>query len=266
MESPADPPHASVYQRRRALALGAGGVALVLGVWTLGALADSDNPRAGTRGAIAQPSKRPSGLPSSGLPSSSRPLTSSGSPAPSAALSVASDSKAVPTSSTATEQSVGKSQTDVLVSSLPPPATQPSPLPVPDPPAPCTDNVLRLTAEVGQQEYQVGQRPALRLVVANAGPVACTRDIGRELRELVVVSADGATREWSSNDCYSMHPPAEVRTLVPGNPMSFGVTWAGRTSDAGCPRKRNTVPSGDYLLLAKLGDLVSAPTPFRLVD
>ena len=79
------------------------------------------------------------------------------------------------------------------------------------------------------------------------------------------MSADGTTREWSSNDCYFEHPSAEVRTLDPATPVTFGVTWMGRTSEPGCPVKRDTVPAGEYLLIAKLGDLVSAPTPFRLV-
>ena len=52
--------------------------------------------------------------------------------------------------------------------------------------------------------------------------------------------------------------------LQPGQVISYDVDWAGRTSAAGCPRSRTVVPAGQYALIAELGNLTSAPTPFAL--
>ncbi|GAA3994364.1 hypothetical protein GCM10022247_12570 [Allokutzneria multivorans] len=122
---------------------------------------------------------------------------------------------------------------------------------------------MKLTTEVGQPEYRVGQRPELRLVIANSGPVACYRDLDAGLREIVVTSVDGGTRLWSSNDCYASNSP-NSRLLQPGEGQMFKVAWAGRTSAPGCAGKRTSVPAGDYLVVPKLGALQGQPTPLRL--
>lgn len=123
---------------------------------------------------------------------------------------------------------------------------------------------MQVTVELGAPQYKVGQRPVLRLVVVNAGPVACTRDISRALREVVVTSADGATRIWSSNDCYASKLP-DLRIMQAGERQQFEVKWAGRTAAPGCPAKRTTVPAGTYSVIGKLGALVSAPVSIVLI-
>jgi hypothetical protein len=118
--------------------------------------------------------------------------------------------------------------------------------------------------EVGAPQYKVGQRPVLRLVVINAGPVPCTRDISRALREVVVTSPDGANRIWSSKDCYRSNEP-DLRIMQPGERRQFEVKWAGRTSAPGCPAKRTAVQAGTYSVIGKLGPLTSAAVPLTLV-
>jgi hypothetical protein len=131
------------------------------------------------------------------------------------------------------------------------------------PPQPCPDPAIQLAAESGQPGYRVGQQPLLRLVIVNAGPVPCLRDVSRSTRELVLTSGDGATRLWSSNDCYSP-PGADTRLLQPGERLTFTVTWAGRTSAPGCPSKRRTVPAGSYLVTPRLGALTGTALPLVL--
>jgi hypothetical protein len=135
----------------------------------------------------------------------------------------------------------------------------------PPPPAPqaCPDTVVQLTATVSAPSYVVGQRPLFTLHLRNTGPVPCFRDVSRPLRGLVVVPAGSATPLWSSNDCYSV-PSHDVPTLAPGQQVAFSVSWAGRTSAAGCPISRSTVPAGSYAVIARLGALASPPTPFTL--
>lgn len=147
-------------------------------------------------------------------------------------------------------------------------ATSPPPAPAtpagpPPPPQPCPDAVVKVDAQAGAPEYKVGQRPKLAIVVTNVGQVACTRDVGREHRELIVTSADGAQRLWSSNDCYTAKG-SDVRLLEPGQRTEFGVAWAGRTSAPSCPSKRNALPAGDYLVVPKLAGLTGAPAALKL--
>ncbi|OLR89773.1 hypothetical protein [Actinokineospora bangkokensis] len=144
----------------------------------------------------------------------------------------------------------------------PPSGAAPAPAPPPDPGAPCADPAVAVTAELGAPGYRVGQRPVLRLVVTNGGQVPCTRDVGRALRELVVVGADGA-RLWSNNDC-ARAEGAQPQVFQPGERQVFEVVWAGRTSAPGCPQDRVTVPAGAYRLVPRLGGLVGAPVPFEL--
>ncbi len=130
----------------------------------------------------------------------------------------------------------------------------------PDPNLPCPDAAIAVTAELGTPTYKVGKRPLLRLIVTNAGAVPCTRDIGREHRELLVTSRDGATRFWSSNDC-AVVKGKQSKVLAPGERASFEVLWAGRTSGPGCPVGRKAVPAGEYSVTPKLGPLVGTAVP-----
>ncbi|CAM4041818.1 hypothetical protein KIPE111705_37720 [Kibdelosporangium persicum] len=136
--------------------------------------------------------------------------------------------------------------------------------PPPDPNLPCPDRSMQVTMETGAPRYKVGQRPLLRLVIINAGPVPCTRDISRALREIVVTSPDGVNRIWSSKDCYRSNEP-DLRIMQPGERRQFEVKWAGRTSAPGCPAKRTAVQAGTYSVIGKLGSLTSAAVPLTLV-
>jgi len=108
----------------------------------------------------------------------------------------------------------------------------------------------------------VGQRPLLRLVVTNTSDQPCVRDLDSSRQEIVVWSIDGADRLWSSNDCSNRGSP-DLRTLVPGQPVAFAVTWAGRTSTPGCATARTVVPAGDYRVMSRVDDRISPPTAFQ---
>jgi hypothetical protein len=143
------------------------------------------------------------------------------------------------------------------------PATSPaSSPPPPGPPQPCPDTAIGVTAEVDKPSYESGQQPNFTINVVNTGQVPCTRDIGRHLRELVVMTADGANRLWSSNDCYSTDG-VEVRVMQPGEKFPFSLRWLGTTSEPGCG-KHTPLGAGDYLLIAKLGGVAGNPVVFRI--
>ena len=68
--------------------------------------------------------------------------------------------------------------------------------------------------------------------MTNISDKPCVRDLDPARQEIVVWSRDGK-RLWSSNDCVN-GTAADLRTLVPGQPVAFAVAWAGRTSTPGC--------------------------------
>ena len=140
-------------------------------------------------------------------------------------------------------------------------AAQP-PVPVPRTgPVPCTNAMLTTAAEVDPAVHQVGSHPVLRLVITNVSGQPCVRDLDAARQEIVVWSGDGATRLWSSNDCLN-NPTTDLRTLVPGRPVAFALTWGERTTTPGCAQPRTVVPAGSYRLMVRLDDLISPPTPF----
>lgn len=129
-------------------------------------------------------------------------------------------------------------------------------------PQDCPDQALRVAAEVARPSSRAGDRIGLSIVVTNAGDRPCVRDTGRTLRELTVSTAAGK-HVWSSNDCYA-ESTNEKPLLQPGQSVRNDVTWFGRTSAPGCAEPPQPVPPGDYQVTARLADLASAPTPFRL--
>jgi hypothetical protein len=122
--------------------------------------------------------------------------------------------------------------------------------------------MIGVAAEIDPAEHRVGQRPTLRLVVTNISEQPCVRDLDPERQEIVVWSGDGKDRLWSSNDCVN-GSTADLRTLVPGQPVAFAVAWAGRSSVPGCTGARDVVPAGSYRVMSRVDGVISAPTGFQ---
>jgi hypothetical protein len=144
-------------------------------------------------------------------------------------------------------------------------ASRPAPPPIPVPatgPVPCSDDMIGVAAEIDPTEHRLGQRPTLRLVVTNTSEQPCVRDLDSERQEIVVWSGDGKDRLWSSNDCVN-GSTADLRTLVPGQPVAFAVAWAGRTSAPGCSGSRSVVPAGQYRVMSRVDGVISPPTEFQ---
>ncbi|MCG8917811.1 hypothetical protein L6E12_18690 [Actinokineospora sp. PR83] len=225
MIDPKGPLPRGTYLRRRALAVALAAGGVVVLIWSITALLDGGADGREVRGTGAEDQ-----------PTSAPPSTSALTPPPSSSTTAAPE---------------------------PPPSPAPPP-PPPDPNLPCPDAAVAVTAEVEAPSYRVGRRPALRLVVTNAGAVPCTRDVGRALRELVVTGADGVTRVWSNNDCARVSGQ-QPQVLQPGERLVFEVNWAGRTSAPGCPLSRTAVPPGNYLVVPRLGALVGTGVPLALL-
>lgn len=156
----------------------------------------------------------------------------------------------------------------VGVSDSPPPAPPaPRPAAAPakpaPPPPPCPDESIRVTVELGQPAYRVGDDVKLISTITNTGEQECVRDIARPLRELVVLDRDGAP-VWSSNDCF-WESTNEKPVLEPGQPVHHETRWRGHTSTNDCLAPRKQLPPGDFNVVAKLGEIASAPTHLTLI-
>jgi len=253
MIEPNGPLPQSVYWRRRAVAASLSVLAVVILAWLIGGLveADDQHPVHGTASTSVLGGPTSAGVRVTSERAASAPPSSPGPDDPRG--SVTAEPRADGASSEA-----ARPTTPVP----PPPTTTTTPPAPPGPPAPCADAAVQVVAAPDVPSYPAGARPLLRLAVMNASPTPCTRDVSRNLREILVLGLDG-TRLWSSNDCYGP-PEQDVRVLPPNQPVAFTVNWAGRTSAPGCPLDRKTVPAGNYQVVGRLGSLVSQPAPLTL--
>lgn len=231
---PVGPLPASVYWRRRAAVAGIALLALVALLWAAWSLLPSGSEEQ------ARPAARSAELapPAPTGPAPAEPVPAAAPPVPGAAPTPAAPHPSGP-------------------------AAPAAPAGAPGGPVPCADHMIQVRAEPGQPAYPAGAPPELRLVVTNVSGQPCVRDLDGALQEISVWSADGATKIWSSNDC--TNPSAEdPRTLDPGRPLAFAVTWSGLASEPGCAAERSRVPPGGYRVLARLGPVTGPPAALLL--
>lgn len=201
---------------------------------------------------------------SSAVPSDDAPLSATGVPigtsAPGTTTSGGTSAGASAEGGPVSTTDESKRPDDTPRASVPVPPTEPAP---PTGPPPCTNDMIAVGAEIDAPQHKVGDRPELRLTVVNISNQACVRDLDGALQEIVVWDRPITTRLWSSNDC--VNPSTQdLRTLVPGQPVAFEVTWSGLSSNPGCTAARTRLPFGDYTLLTRVADKISGPTYFTL--
>jgi hypothetical protein len=278
MWEPVGPLPASVYRRRRWLAVATTVVVVLLVVWTVAALlGPHQSDITATRTADTAALNAPQHASPSPAPASTGPTAPSAVTAPPSRLSPSAPPPSAPSkpgaegSSSAVVPSVtppgGPATTseelrpDETSQKSVPPAT---PVPVPPTgPVPCTDKMLTVASEIDRPQHRVGDRPLLRLVITNTSKQPCVRDLDSAKQEIVVWNSNQTAKLWSSNDCTNASS-TDLRTLVPGQPVAFAVTWAGRTSTPGCAQPRTIVPAGSYRVLTRLDGIISPPTLFTL--
>lgn len=280
MWEPVGPLPASVYWRRRWLAVASTVVAVLLVVWSVTAfLGGSREPGStATRTAETAVLNAPQQAPPSPAPVSTGP-TAPTDPAATAPPSQSTSSLSAPQPATPSIPGAEGSPPAVASAEGTPATTSeeirpdetprrpvPAATPVPVPstgPVPCTNAMLTVGSEIDRPQHRVGEKPVLRLVITNTRSQPCVRDLDSAKQEIVVWNSDQTAKIWSSNDC-SNASSTDLRTLVPGQPVAFAVTWAGRTSTPGCAQPRTVVPAGSYRVLTRLDDIISPPTLFTI--
>ena len=256
MWEPVGPLPATVYWRRRWVAVASTVVAVLIVAGSFSVLAaprTEETPTIRASRAALNAPQTPSPAPVSSAPSRS---SSAPAAAPSAPAS-ARPGSGTPAPATTSEELRPDETPRRSV-----PAATPVPVP-PTGPVPCTNAMLAVGAEIDEPQHRVGDKPLLRLVVTNTSGQPCVRDLDSARQEIVVWNSDQSAKLWSSNDCTNV-ASSDLRTLVPGQPVAFSVTWAGRTSTPGCAAPRTVVPAGSYRVLTRLDDIISPPTLFTL--
>lgn len=285
MWRPVGPLPAAVYWRRRGTALASATMLVALVMATVTAPVTAPLP-----GPVPAANRAPASTPPAPGPAAARPPvaaaegsrdTSTAATTPAATSTAATSTgpkstNATSTGPTSTTTPARPTRSDPLSAAAAPdtgterirPDDTPRPsvaapaTPVPSSgPIPCTNAMLTAAAELEHAVHRVGSHPVLRLVITNVSGQPCVRDLDSARQEIVVWSQDGATRLWSSNDCLNASS-IDLRTLVPGRPVVFAVTWGERTTTPGCRTPRTPVPAGTYRLMVRLDDLISPPTPF----
>lgn len=148
------------------------------------------------------------------------------------------------------------------------PETSPSPTTTsvtPPRPQTCPDAAIRVTVTTPKSVYEVGDQPVLTLHIANAGAVACLRNVSHQLRSIEIIPVHGRKPLWDSSYCYQARSD-EVRLLQPGQSVSYSVRWAGRTAAPGCPVSRTMLPAGTYDAVGILGSIKGPRTHITLVS
>jgi hypothetical protein len=230
---PVGPLPASVYWRRRALALAAVIVVLLL-IWAVLPGGGDDRPR-DTAAAAGSQSAEPT------------------------------DPAAAPTGLTASAPSddPGRPGDGVPATRVPTPTPVPTtPAPTPVPPAACADSALQVTVAARQPAYTVGQAPWVDLKVRNISTVPCLRDVGPGQQEIKLMR--GTQRLWSSNDCGTQDDSTSVQLLKPGVVLTSSVHWTGLGSRPACAGTRTPVGAGTYTFVARVGTAVSRRTTIVL--
>lgn len=243
---PVGPLPATVYWRRRVGVIVVTVLALALVVWLLVSL---------TAGSAPDPTAQRSALGESRSASST--TSASATTAPTTALPTAPG-----TTTTAPATTPAPTAAPSAAATAPAPAAV-APAPAAAAPPVCPDTAIRLTAQVAAPSYPVGQQPVFRILVTNTSPVACTRDLDAGLQQVLVYSADHATRLWSSNDCFP-GKSVDVPTMNPGEVKTYSVKWSGTSSEPTCQAVRTPLPASAYTAVVRLGGLTSQPVPFTL--
>jgi hypothetical protein len=239
---PVGPLPASIYWRRRVLALAVVIVVLLL-VWAVLPGGGDDRPRntaaaAGSPGAT-DPAAAPTGLTAT---------------APSDDPGRVGDDNGV-------GNGVGNGA--AVTPTTPSPTQLPTtPVSTPLPPKACADSALQVTVSPRQRAYTVGQSPYLDLKIRNVSALACIRDVSASQQEIVLMR--GTQRLWSSNDCGTQDTTRSVQLLKPGVQLTSSVHWTGLGSRPRCAGPRTLVGAGTYALVGRLGTIVSRRTPIVL--
>ncbi|KIZ19779.1 hypothetical protein [Streptomyces natalensis] len=128
----------------------------------------------------------------------------------------------------------------------------------------CTTGGATLTLRSVKDSYKPGEKPKFELKVKNSAGSACKVDLGRKAAVLTIKDTAGDDRVWASNDCPAGTGPALLKVPAKGS-VERTVLWDRRASAPQCATpSAAAVPSGTYVIEAKVPGLDPAKAKFTL--
>ena len=128
-------------------------------------------------------------------------------------------------------------------------------------PSPCLSADVVLSLFSAQANYTARQTPEFSIDVVSTANRTCTFNIGAS--HLLLQVTQGSKTIWTSADCAEGQASLVTR-LRRGVPTTVPITWDGRRSAAGCPVPGTAAKSGTYTATATDDKLSSNPVQFRL--
>lgn len=107
----------------------------------------------------------------------------------------------------------------------------------------CDPKAIVVTAITDRSTYAAGQKPELKLSIANTGDVACTLNVGTAAQVFTISSGD--EKYWTSTDCQSGASDQES-SIAPGQTVtsSSAITWdRSRSAEDTCASARPRAPA-----------------------
>lgn len=136
------------------------------------------------------------------------------------------------------------------------PTSEPRSLPV------CLTEDVGVSAALSAAEVEAGSGLKLTAELVNETDSPCRVEVNPITLQLQVVS--GSDRVWTSAHCPILIPTGPL-TLQPDEPRPLSVDWPGTRSGPECAEDQPEAQPGHYEARATLGDLISAPEPFRVI-
>ncbi|MEU9121184.1 hypothetical protein AB0C96_15245 [Streptomyces sp. NPDC048506] len=128
----------------------------------------------------------------------------------------------------------------------------------------CTSPDVELALKSVKDSYSPEGKPKFELTVENTGGAACKVDLGQKAAVLTITDTAGDDPVWASNDCPPTTAPALLQVPAKGS-VKRTIAWDRRASSPQCVTPSSaTVPSGKYLIEAKVPGLKAARTSFVL--
>ncbi|MFE1767779.1 hypothetical protein ACWDBF_35235 [Streptomyces angustmyceticus] len=130
----------------------------------------------------------------------------------------------------------------------------------------CVSDEAELVLHSVKKSYAPRAKPTFELTVKNGAGDACKVDLGQKAAVLTITDTAGDDRVWASNDCPSGTRPALLRVPAKGS-VKRTIVWDRRASGPQCATPSSaTVPSGKYLIEAKVPGLDTVHTTFALAE
>jgi hypothetical protein len=125
----------------------------------------------------------------------------------------------------------------------------------------CARADVVLSVFSAQANYSARQTPEFSIDVVSTAARTCTFNIGAS--RLVLQITQGSKKIWTSADCAEGRAQLATR-LRRGVPTTVPITWDGQRSAPGCPLPGTAAKPGTYTAIATDGHLSSTSVQFRL--